>query len=188
MQKAYRLICYSIAKYTRQVLLIFLKMKNTKHKNINWVSFFFLSFFFFSDTHNLQTIWCMRILCIPHDCSETGHVHLFSGLGWRTSYDWWPPTSKLSPTCIMFSLGNFWGFCSTTPGDKFARSLTSFLYLLALENQFGATEDARVHLDTFRMSAAWWHPFSNVKYSCESGVAWLWLAIIWEKVLFGSRW
>ena len=82
----------------------------------------------------------------------------FSGLRWRTSYNWRATAMKLYPkTFTVCSVVNFWGFCSNISGvarivrphpDNWTRSTVSkqkfnysFLYLFGIEDQFSATED-----------------------------------------------
>ena len=69
-------ICYSFAKSSLKSLINFSKVEKTKHENFDFVhllssSFFFflVSSFFFSIRHNSKTIRCLKILCIPNDCS-----------------------------------------------------------------------------------------------------------------------
>ena len=64
--------------------------------------------------------------------------------------------------CVYMYVCRF-TICSWLVSDLFASSPTvrkqkfhySFLYLLGLEDQFSATEDVIVHLDTFWISTAW---------------------------------
>ena len=110
-----------------------------------------------------------RLLCYQ--------ASFFSGFGRHMGYDWRATASALSPRGNAFSFVDFWGFSSRNPGVtriarttecvryKLQRAATSLLasrsilidssfpYLLSLEDQFSATEDAVVHLDTFWMSA-----------------------------------
>ena len=98
-------LSYSNAECTLKVLLTFNKVEKTKRK----ISILFI--FFFLDRYNSTTIWCMQILCIPNNCSATGHLpFLVWGGAWFT-------TGGLRPkNCFqgrfMFSVFDFWGFCS----------------------------------------------------------------------------
>ena len=122
----------------------------------------------------------MQILYIPNDCSATEHLPfpVWGGVQ-ATSGELRPRNGP--PVCKALVFVDFCGFCLRIPGvarivrphphyrtsvfysvGQVCLQITvsrqkfdySFLYLLALEDQFNATEDAVVHLDTFRISAA----------------------------------
>ena len=61
-------LCYSVAKYALYVPLTNNKVEKTK----TWKFQFCSNFLFFFVMHNLKTIQCVWILCIPNDCSANG--------------------------------------------------------------------------------------------------------------------
>ena len=104
-------LSYSNAKSTLKVPLTFNTLEKTKHKNLNFIHLFSSSCFFLA-RHNSKSIWCMRILNIPNDCSANllhSYTVFVLSFVWVTSGDElhvWPKTvHKLLRTLMRILLG-----------------------------------------------------------------------------------
>ena len=87
------------------------KVKKTKCGEVNFVHL--LSSSFFSEKHSSKTIWHMRILHIPNDCSTTGCLpFLFWGGVWAMTGELRPETIPQYPrrSCSSTSVASVYVF------------------------------------------------------------------------------
>ena len=153
--------CQSDAKSTLLVPLTFIKGKKISKAKLSILFIFFLSFLHssFTNKHNQNTIWCVRIIYMPNECFAPKHLPFLAWGGVQVT------TGKVRPQNCLQNILHAQSMTSGVSVQPFRvwyvqsghRSKQKFdyrfLYLLGHEGQFSATRDAVVHLDTFWISS-----------------------------------